>query len=383
MAKFVNIPRDVDDVYYRYRMPVLQAKVEGKGNGIKTVVDNMSDISKAIDRPPEWVTKFMGFELGLLTKCDPEQNRYVVNGKHDPEALAKCLDKFIERYVLCKQCRNPETDLTVKGEIINSKCRACGKASIIDMGHKLSTHILKNPPGKDKQSQAMANQARQQQKPEIKKPEKIATKEDDVQWSTDTSQAAVEQRRRELLGARDRLSQKEEHESATAEKASASDLTLAVGENPIPVLQQYFSKDPDEEDCLKQMKNLSTKHNWSETSLLKYIFASLFPDADMKTNFYKKAQILSYFCTTEKQMKIILYCLEKSIETNRKLTEMLPHVLNGFYESCVLDEERILKWYQNPNKKADVRLSKEMREKSKPFIEWLKSAELVEEEEEW
>lgn len=57
----------------------------------------------------------MGFELGLLTKCEPDQNKYVVNGKHDAEALATCLDKFIEKYVLCKQCRNPETDLSVKG----------------------------------------------------------------------------------------------------------------------------------------------------------------------------------------------------------------------------------------------------------------------------
>lgn len=28
------------------------AKVEGKGNGIKTVIANMSDIAKALARPP-------------------------------------------------------------------------------------------------------------------------------------------------------------------------------------------------------------------------------------------------------------------------------------------------------------------------------------------
>lgn len=56
-----------------------------------------------MERPPEYPTKFLGFELGLLTKCEAEQNKYIVNGKHDAEALAQCLDKFIERYVLCKQ----------------------------------------------------------------------------------------------------------------------------------------------------------------------------------------------------------------------------------------------------------------------------------------
>jgi len=361
-------------------MPVLKAKVEGKGNGIKTVIENMAEIAKAMDRPAEYPTKFIGFELGLLTKCEVEQNKFVVNGKHDAEDLASCLDKFIEKYVLCKQCRNPETDLSVKGEIINSKCRACGKSSTVDMGHKLSTYILKNAPGQKTQSGG-GQKKTQQEKAAQKSPEKKeVVKEDEIQWSTDTSQSAVEARRRELLGARDRLSQKEEDDNGTPKQDG---VVIPTGTNPIPILKTYFKSEPDEEDCVNQMKNLATKNQWSDTTLLKYIFASLFTDADMRTDFYKKSIILSYFSTTEKEMKIILYCLEKHLETNRKCVELLPHVLNGFFETCVLDEERIVKWYTNPNKKADVKLSKEMRDKSKPFVEWLKNADTVPEEEDY
>ena len=47
----VNINRSVSDAFYRYKMPRLRAKVEGKGNGIKTVIVNMIDVAKAIGRP--------------------------------------------------------------------------------------------------------------------------------------------------------------------------------------------------------------------------------------------------------------------------------------------------------------------------------------------
>ena len=47
----VNIRRDVTDPFYRYKMERLQSKIEGKGNGIKTVIPNMSDISRALSRP--------------------------------------------------------------------------------------------------------------------------------------------------------------------------------------------------------------------------------------------------------------------------------------------------------------------------------------------
>jgi len=46
-------------------------------------------------------TKFFGFELGALTKVEAQADRYIVNGKHEAEDMAKVLDQFIEKYVLC------------------------------------------------------------------------------------------------------------------------------------------------------------------------------------------------------------------------------------------------------------------------------------------
>ena len=37
----INVRRDVSDNFYRYKMERLQTKIEGKGNGIKTVVVNL------------------------------------------------------------------------------------------------------------------------------------------------------------------------------------------------------------------------------------------------------------------------------------------------------------------------------------------------------
>ena len=52
-------------------MPVLLTKIEGKGNGIKTVVPNMSDIARSLARPAscELTLLLRRPSLGLFLGC--------------------------------------------------------------------------------------------------------------------------------------------------------------------------------------------------------------------------------------------------------------------------------------------------------------------------
>ena len=146
-------------------MPAIQSKIEGRGNGIKTNIPNMVDVAKALARPPTYTTKYMGYELGALTKCDEKSGTYIVNGAHSAQVLAQHLEGFIKRFVQCHSCGNPETVINItKKDTIQLKCKACGFVSDVDMRHKLTTFILKNPPEKDKNASKKDKQLRRAEK---------------------------------------------------------------------------------------------------------------------------------------------------------------------------------------------------------------------------
>lgn len=236
-----------DDAFYRYKMPKLLTKIEGRGNGIKTNIVNMVDVAKALGRQPSYTTKFFGCELGAQSKFDEKTGTSTVNGSHDNAKMVALLEVFIKKYVQCYGCGNPETEILIsKTQMISLRCAACGYISDVDMRDKLTTFILKNPPeqkkgGKDKKTLRRAEKERikqgealdEEQKKSKKDPKKKknndvnskvskkkSSDEDDqsprgsqeahdeeaddddddgVEWQTDTSVEAAQKRIKEQL----------------------------------------------------------------------------------------------------------------------------------------------------------------------------------------
>mmetsp|Transcript_18442 Transcript_18442/g.63497 ORF Transcript_18442/g.63497 Transcript_18442/m.63497 type:complete len:299 (+) Transcript_18442:188-1084(+) len=145
MAMIMNIAgaTAIEDAEYRYKMPRIISKVEGRGNGIKTVIPNMLALALSLHRTPGEVTKFFGCELGAQTTWTEDTERAVVNGAHTEQALQDKLKVYIDKFVLCPSCKLPETSYKIKHEIINHQCVACGAREGVDMTHKLTTYILK------------------------------------------------------------------------------------------------------------------------------------------------------------------------------------------------------------------------------------------------
>jgi len=146
----LNIPSSVDDPSYRYKMPRIISRKEGRGNGSKTGILNMGDVARALKRDPVYITKFLGYDLGAqssYTNKENEGERVVINGHHETHVFQDLVDKFIQKYVLCVGCNLPEIDMIVKKGIIVAQCKACGWAGELDNQHKLAGYISKNPPG--------------------------------------------------------------------------------------------------------------------------------------------------------------------------------------------------------------------------------------------
>ncbi|KAI6213445.1 Eukaryotic translation initiation factor 5 [Aphelenchoides besseyi] len=364
---FVNVNRGVQDPYYRYKMPRIYAKVEGKGNGIKTVIVNMPEVAKALARPPTYPTKYFGCELGAQTNFDLKNDRYIVNGEHDANKLQDILDGFIRKFVLCPACENPETTLVVRRNVIHSKCKACGHAFTIDQKHKIATFILKNPPPVEPT-------------PETKERQEggSPTEEFGLNGSNaeQNGKAASEENEDDDDWAPEPLSEQEKLSAQIGKLVIDNDLEKSIEER-LDMLHQYFLKAKNE-DNLGDGKHLL---NEAERLDIKTKAALLLVDVLLTNDVLKELgtyrTLFLRFCARDKRaQRYLLGGIEQLIQKNPDLLSRAPHILKTLYDNDICEEEAILAWAAKPSSKYVKKdLSREIINKCEPFITWLKEAE--------
>jgi translation initiation factor 5 len=415
MAKMVNVNREVVDAFYRYKMPLLETKVEGRGNGIKTVIPNMVDVAKALDRSALYTTKWLGLELGAQTRMEVEADRYIVNGAFETVRFQELLDGFIKKFVLCPDCGNPETVLRVTSKKqIEQKCKACGYVGQIPLVHRLTTYIINNPPnevkgkGKSKPSKeerrkaknarnkggsqssdtggdggggdkgyaavgqigAQVDSAKARLGGNIDAPDAVDGDGDDDDWSVDVSEEAVRQRTADLGTGVTSLTQ-------------TDDLERPI-EDRLKIFQKYVeARVGDAKFPAKDVIGEADRLECKEKGVM-VVVELLLSKADDVFVAIKKYQGLfqRFTLENEKCQKYMIGALEVLIEDKPDLLGKAARLFKDLYDKDILDEEVILAWGGKVSKKyVSKELATQIRAKCKPFLDWLAEAEEEESDE--
>uniref|UniRef100_A0A4W6ECR8 Eukaryotic translation initiation factor 5 n=1 Tax=Lates calcarifer TaxID=8187 RepID=A0A4W6ECR8_LATCA len=376
----VNVNRSVSDQFYRYKMPRLIAKVEGKGNGIKTVIVNMVDVAKALNRPPTYPTKFFGCELGAQTQFDTKNDRYIVNGSHEANKLQDMLDGFIRKFVLCPECDNPETDLHVnpKKQTIGTSCKACGYRGMLDTRHKLCTFILKNPPGetlsvlfnesgsnrkKDKENGSGSGEAGNHDN--FDAPQAVDGDDDDEDWAEETTEEAQRRRMEEISDHAKNLTLSEDLEKPLEERVN-------LFYNFVKQKKESGTIDGADKEILAEAERLDVK------AMGPLILSELLFNENIRDQIKKYKRHFLRFChNNKKAQKYLLGGFECVVKLHQvQLLPRVPIILKDLYDADLLEEDVIFAWAEKVSKKyVSKELAKEIHAKAAPFVKWLKEAE--------
>lgn len=369
MSATVNIRRDVKDAFYRYKMPKIQSKIEGKGNGIKTVVSNMVEVAKALNRPPAYVTKFFGNELGSIVHCDDKTGRYIVNGAHDADKLATLLDTFIGKFVLCTSCDNPETEITVsKDGTVWRSCKACGHRSTVDMKHKLVTFIQKNPP--KRQVEEKSEEGNKESTSEIDKPDKP----DDVGM---VAPEGID----EFSGMTESKFSDDWADSRNIRDAELAGLSasvrgsLNIDDDPLGLFADWLKPEHSNTDIEEFIGEKGVPRDKAVAIMVQALLDPA-EGQNISTTFSSRLELFKRLTGTEKEQRAFLGGLERLLGLHRpELLKFLPALLQAAYNGDIIEDEAILAWHGHISKRYmdDKAVGKRVREVAAPFISWLQA----------
>ena len=99
-------------------------EIEGHIEGKKTILTNFLQIASYMRRDPEHLQKFLLKELA--TSGQREGERLVLNNKIPSTKINSRIDQYLKEFVICKECRKPDTELKRENRLTFIHCLACG-----------------------------------------------------------------------------------------------------------------------------------------------------------------------------------------------------------------------------------------------------------------
>ncbi|TYZ57822.1 hypothetical protein PybrP1_005542 [[Pythium] brassicae (nom. inval.)] len=371
--------QSVDDPEYRYKMPRLLAKIEGRGNGIKTLVVNCQDIATSLHRSTAEVCKFFGCELGAQSKYDEKTDRAIVNGAFEASMMQTHLsnkdkDKDKKKKEKKEKKAKDEPEKEESGAPKEKKEK------------KEKSSSSSKDKDKDKSEKKDKKDKKDRKEKKEKKPKAADDDDDDVEWHTDLSPEAVAARAAEAeaieVAARAAMAAAEEEAEvvATLDNLQVDDENAM--ESAVANLQRFLATPGQppaaifEELCRQQ-----TYAALPITDRLVIFFRSAFTGAILASNQVAKyAPVLEQVIdSAHSQHRLLALCEHFCAVAHPELTKSFPILLKLLYDEELLEEDVLLGWAAARKEFAHWEVTAEQAATLlallKPFTEWLENAE--------
>jgi len=121
----------------RFKIP--RADVFYEGN--TTVLRNFEKISNTINRDTDHLLKFFLGNIG--TAGEIVGGRAIFQGKIPAKTIQDKLVEYIDTYVICSECKRPDTHLVKKDRTILIRCDACGAFRAVGSIKKMKTTVTR------------------------------------------------------------------------------------------------------------------------------------------------------------------------------------------------------------------------------------------------
>jgi len=104
----------------RFEIP----KIEGHIEGTKTILTNLPKVASYLRRNQDHLLKFLLKELA--TSGSIKKGRVIFQRKVPSTKINEKIEAYAKEFVICSQCKKPDTELTKEKGYSFMHCLACG-----------------------------------------------------------------------------------------------------------------------------------------------------------------------------------------------------------------------------------------------------------------
>lgn len=123
---YQNLPEKATHTGERFEPPRFEFFVEGN----KTLIRNFSAVCEKLRRDKNFLIKHLTKELAVPAVL--EGDRLILHRKIIGDIINRKLQDFLTKYVLCKECKKPDTHIQELGHGMRQLvCEACGAKNAI------------------------------------------------------------------------------------------------------------------------------------------------------------------------------------------------------------------------------------------------------------